>query len=107
MRWAPPVPVSWFCRTSTGRERGLPLATIVGLFERVPAFRAIKIETVLAGPKYSAVLEATGGELHVSGGWAVGQMMDALARGVHAFMPTGLEPVYCRIHQLYRGRPPG
>lgn len=81
---------------------GLPITTIVRLFERVPAFRAIKIETIPAGPKYSAVLEATGGDLHVSGGWAVGQMMDALARGVHAFMPTGLELVYCRIHRLYR-----
>lgn len=68
---------------------GLPVPVIARLFERVPAFGAIKIETVRAGPKYSAVLEATGGGLHVSGGWAATQMIEALERGVHAFMPTG------------------
>ncbi len=88
------------------RGGGLPLAVIAKLFERVPAFAGIKVETVPAGPKYSAILAATQGRLHVSGGWAVSQMMDALARGVHAFMPTGMEPIYCEIHRRYRaGRP--
>jgi len=81
---------------------GLPVATIARLCERVPAFRAIKIETIPAGPKYSAVLEATGGRLHVSGGWAVMQMLEALERGVHAFMPTGMEAVYCAIYRGFR-----
>ncbi len=30
-------------------------------------------------------------------------MIEALDRGVHAFMPTGLHQVYCRIHRLYVG----
>ncbi|MHA1564303.1 MAG: dihydrodipicolinate synthase family protein [Alphaproteobacteria bacterium] len=81
---------------------GLAIAEIVGLFERLPQFQCLKIETVPAGPKYSAVLAATGGRLHVSGGWAVSQMMDALARGVHAFMPTELERHYVAIHRLYK-----
>ena len=80
---------------------GLPVEVIATLFERVSAFRAIKIETVRAGPKYTAVLEATGGRLHVSGGWAVTQMIEALERGVHAFMPTGMEAVYCAIHRAF------
>jgi dihydrodipicolinate synthase/N-acetylneuraminate lyase len=80
---------------------GLPVAVIATLFERVAAFRAIKIETVRAGPKYTAVLEATGGRLHVSGGWAVTQMIEALERGVHAFMPTGMETVYCALHRAF------
>lgn len=80
---------------------GLALDVILSLFESVPAFRGIKVETVPAGPKYGAILAATGGRLHVSGGWAVGQMMDALARGVHAFMPTGMERIYCAIHRRY------
>jgi len=42
-----------------------------------------------------------GGLLHVSGGWAVTQMIEALERGVHAFMPTGMEPVYCAIHRAF------
>jgi 4-hydroxy-tetrahydrodipicolinate synthase len=53
---------------------GLPLPLIVRLFEEVDSFRCLKIETVPAGIKYSAVLAATGGRLHVSGGWAVSQM---------------------------------
>jgi 4-hydroxy-tetrahydrodipicolinate synthase len=80
---------------------GLPIAAVARLFERVPAFRAIKIETVQAGPKYTAVLEATGGRLQVSGGWAVMQMLEALERGVHAFMPTGMEAVYGAIHRSF------
>lgn len=81
---------------------GLAVAEIVRLCERLPAFRCLKVETAPAGPKYSSVLEATGGRLHVSGGWAVMQMPDALARGVHAFMPTALDAVYVAIHDAHR-----
>ena len=80
---------------------GLPLEAILALRAAEPRFRCLKIETVPAGPKYSRVLAATGGSLHVSGGWAVSQMPDALARGVHAFMPTALDHVYVRIHRLH------
>jgi dihydrodipicolinate synthase/N-acetylneuraminate lyase len=68
---------------------GMPLELIRELFEALPTFRCIKVETVPAGPKYSEILAATGGRLHVSGGWAVTQMLDGLERGVHAFMPEG------------------
>jgi dihydrodipicolinate synthase/N-acetylneuraminate lyase len=59
------------------------------------------VEVVPAGRKYSELLAATGGRLHVSGGWAVMQMIEALDRGVHAFMPTALHAVYVRIYRLY------
>ncbi len=81
------------------RGPGLAIDEIVELSERITAFRCLKIETAPAGPKYSQVLKETGGRLHVSGGWAVGQMLDALARGVHAFMPTGMERLYVAIHR--------
>jgi 4-hydroxy-tetrahydrodipicolinate synthase len=68
---------------------GMPLELIRQLFAELPSFRCIKVETVLAGPKYSRILDATEGRLHVSGGWAVTQMLDGLERGVHAFMPEG------------------
>jgi len=80
---------------------GLPLEDILRLRERVPSFRCLKIEVTLPGPKYSAVLEATGGTLHVSGGWAASQMMEALHRGVHAFIPTAMDAVYVAIHRLF------
>jgi dihydrodipicolinate synthase/N-acetylneuraminate lyase len=80
---------------------GLPVELLARLFREIPCFRALKIEVVPAGVKYSQVLEATGGRLHVSGGWAVAQMIEALDRGVHAFMPTGMHELYVRIYRLY------
>ncbi|MCX7786970.1 MAG: dihydrodipicolinate synthase family protein [Spirochaetes bacterium] len=80
---------------------GLPIPLIQRVFEEVEEFQALKIETVPAGPKYTAVLEATGGKLHVSGGWAVTQMIEGLDRGVHAFMPTGMHEIYCEIYRRY------
>ncbi|MBL6945131.1 MAG: dihydrodipicolinate synthase family protein [Rhodospirillales bacterium] len=80
---------------------GLALDEIVTLFDRIEQFQCLKIEVVPAGPKYSAVLEATDGRLHVSGGWAAAHMMDAMARGVHALMNTEFEPVYGAIYRLY------
>ena len=80
---------------------GVPVPLIAALFARHEVFRCLKVEVVPAGPKYTEVLAATGGRLHVSGGWAVTQMIDALDRGVHAFMPTGLHAVYAKIYRLY------
>lgn len=80
---------------------GLSIADIARLFATLPSFRCLKVETVPAGPKYTRVLEATDGKLHVSGGWAVMQMPDALARGVHAFMPTAMDAIYVAIHAAH------
>lgn len=80
---------------------GVPVALIARLFAEVDAFRSLKIEVVPAGVKYSQVLAATGGRLHVCGGWAVLQIIEALDRGVHAFMPTGMHPIYTRIFNRY------
>jgi dihydrodipicolinate synthase/N-acetylneuraminate lyase len=82
-------------------DYGIPVPLIARLFEEIDAFRALKIEVVPAGTKYTEVLEATSGRLHVSGGWAVMQLIEALDRGIHAFMPTGLHHVYTRIYNLY------
>lgn len=81
---------------------GLPLDEIVCLFDNVDQFSWLKIETQEAGPKYSAVLKATDGALNVCGGWAVTQLLDAMARGVHAFIPTGMESVYVEIYRCYQ-----
>jgi len=81
---------------------GLPPELIESLFREIPSFKCLKIETVPAGVKYSDILERTGGRLHLSGGWAVSQMLEGLRRGVHAFMPTGMHRIYCTIYRLYR-----
>ena len=80
---------------------GLPDELILELFETVPAFRCLKVETIPAGVKYSRILELTRGALNVSGGWAVTQMIEGLKRGVHAFMPTGMHWMYCEIYKLW------
>jgi dihydrodipicolinate synthase/N-acetylneuraminate lyase len=81
---------------------GLPIELICELFEKVDAFRCLKIEVVPAGVKYSKVREATNGALNISGGWAVMQMIEGLERGVHAFMPTGMHDIYVAIYNLYK-----
>ncbi len=78
---------------------GLPDELIVDLFEKVPAFRCLKVETVPAGVKYSRILELTQGCMNVGGGWAVTQMIEGLRRGVHAFMPTGMYAIYTAIYR--------
>jgi 4-hydroxy-tetrahydrodipicolinate synthase len=80
---------------------GLALRTIVDLAEAVPGFEALKIETAPAGPKYTAVRDALGDRLHLSGGWAAMQMLDGLARGLDAFIPSGVLTAYCRIWRLW------
>jgi dihydrodipicolinate synthase/N-acetylneuraminate lyase len=80
---------------------GLPIPLITKLFNEIDCFRALKVEVVPAGVKYSEVLKLTNGKLHVSGGWAAGQLIEGLDRGIHAFMPTGMHEIYVKISQLY------
>jgi 4-hydroxy-tetrahydrodipicolinate synthase len=81
---------------------GLPDDLILKLFQEVETFRCLKVETVPAGVKYSRLLALTDNKLHLSGGWAVTQMIEGLKRGVHAFMPTGMHKTYCRIYQHFK-----
>jgi dihydrodipicolinate synthase/N-acetylneuraminate lyase len=81
---------------------GLPVETIVRLFEELEPFRCIKVETVPAGSKYSAIIAATGGRLNVSAGWAVPQLIEALDRGIHAVTPGGLHWLIVEVVRRYR-----
>ncbi len=83
---------------------GLDLATIEELRRSLPTLAGLKIETVPAGLKYTAVREAFGEAFHISGGWAVPQMVEALDRGVDAMMPeASMVPVYVAIDRAHRG----
>ena len=81
---------------------GLPIATIVRLFADLEAFRCIKVETVPAGSKYSAIIEATDGRLNVAAGWAVPFLIEALDRGIHIVTPGGLHWVIAEVVRRYR-----
>lgn len=81
---------------------GVPISLLVRLFEEVDSFRCLKVETKLPGPKFTALLEATGGRLNISGGWSITQYIEGLDRGVHAMVPTCMHEVYCTLDALYR-----
>lgn len=96
------IPVALMIQDWDAAGYGAPVPLVTRLFQEIPSFVSLKVEVVPAGPKYTELLEATGGRLHVSGGWAVGQMIEALDRGVHTFMPTGMHEIYCEIYRRYR-----
>lgn len=81
---------------------GAPVEAIARLFTELPTFQSIKIEVVPAGTKYTQVLDACDNKIHVAGGWAVTQMIEALDRGVDAVMPTGMHEIYTEIVRRYR-----
>ena len=81
---------------------GLPIATIARLFDELEAFRCIKVETVPAGSKYTAIIEATGGRLNVAAGWAVPYLIEALDRGIHVVTPGGLHWPIAEVVRRYR-----
>ena len=81
---------------------GMHIGTISRLYDEIPAFTAIKVETSPAGSKYTAILEATGGAIHVSCGWGLGQMIEALDRGVSTFTTTAINLPFIEVHRRYR-----
>ena len=81
---------------------GIPVDVITELFEEIDVFKCLKVEVKPSGVKYTKVIEATEGKLHVSGGWAGTQMIEALDRGVNAFMPTILHDIYNTIYRLHK-----
>lgn len=67
----------------------------------MPAFPCLKIEVARSGAEYTAVLDATGGGLHLSRGGAAAQTMKALHRGVPAFTPTAMDSLDTEIFRLF------
>ncbi|MBN2291627.1 MAG: dihydrodipicolinate synthase family protein, partial [Pirellulales bacterium] len=63
---------------------GMSLDVIQELRESLHNLVGLKIETVPAGPKYTAVREVLPPDFFIAGGWAVMQMIEALDRGVDA-----------------------
>lgn len=80
---------------------GLPLDFIGRLHREIKNFKMLKIEVVPAGKKYTDVKQITNGKLLLAGGWAVGQMIEGLERGVDCFMPTAMHEVYVKIYDLF------
>jgi 4-hydroxy-tetrahydrodipicolinate synthase len=82
---------------------GLALDTMQALADALPALAGWKIETVPAGPKYTAVRQRFGAHCHISGGWAAAQMIETLDRGVDAMIPeASMVRVYHAIYTAHR-----
>ena len=82
-------------------DNGMSDEDILLLYNNIHKFRGLKIEVLNSGPKYSRILEATNHQLHLSGGWAIMGMIEALNRGVHAFIPSTMEIIYNKIYNLF------
>jgi 4-hydroxy-tetrahydrodipicolinate synthase len=82
---------------------GLSLSTIEQLAARIPTLVGLKVETVPAGPKYTAVRRALGPGFFIAGGWAAPQMIEALDRGVDAMIPEcSMVAVYDAVFRLHQ-----
>lgn len=84
------------------RGEGLSVENLVDLTLKVPKVRMLKIETLPAGPKFTALREELGSSIILSGGWTVLQLMDAINRRIDAFIPTEMEEAYVAIWNFYR-----
>lgn len=81
---------------------GVPVELLAELYDEIECYNCLKIETQLPGPKFTKILQATGGRLHTSGGWSITQYIEALDRGVHGMVPTGMNEIFCKLDKLYR-----
>ncbi len=82
--------------------KGMDTEILSELVDKLPIIKGIKIETMPAGPKYSAVKRALGENFHVSGGWAVPQFIEAMDRSVDAMIPeSSMVRVYKRLFTTY------
>ncbi len=79
-------------------NEGLSDGDILKIFKEVEKFKALKIEVVNSGPKYSRIIKKTNGSLHLSGGWAVTGLIEAISRGVHSFIPSTMEVIFNAIY---------
>jgi 4-hydroxy-tetrahydrodipicolinate synthase len=82
-------------------DYGMSDEDIILLNKNVKKFKSLKIEVLNSGPKYTRVFNITNNQLHLSGGWAIMGMIEALNRGVHALIPSTMEAVYNKIYNLY------
>ena len=82
-------------------DYGMSDEDIILLHKNVDKFKSLKIEVLNSGPKYTRVLDITNHRLHLSGGWAIMGMIEALNRGVHALIPSTMEVIYNKIYKSY------
>ena len=79
---------------------GVPVPVIARLFEEIEILNWAKVEVVGRCHKFTELLEKAGPGLQIA--TAGTQMIEALDRGVVAYMPTVLHDIYGRVYALHR-----
>jgi dihydrodipicolinate synthase/N-acetylneuraminate lyase len=79
---------------------GATIEVIERLADALASFTCLKVETVPAGVKYSAVARRCP-QLDLAGGWALPQMIEALDRGVSIFTTTAVNLPFRRVLDHY------
>lgn len=82
-------------------ETGIPVELAARLFSEVESLRAIKCEVGRTTPKYTAIKEATNGEMLVYGGGYSHHSLEGYDRGMDGLMPSGMFEIFNNIYQLY------
>ena len=80
---------------------GIPVELAARIFYEVESVRAIKCEIGRTTPKYSAIKEATNGEMLVYGADYSQYSLEGYDRGMDGLMPSGMFEIFNNIFQLY------
>ncbi len=80
---------------------GMQLDVIRALWEEIPAFRCLKLETVPAGFKMTQLIEATRNRMPIGCGWSLSQFIEALDRGAHFFNTTAINKPFVHVYRLF------
>ncbi len=80
---------------------GMPDKVVIRCFEELDTVIGTKVEVHNSGSKYTRLLKATDGHMHISSGWGNDQLIELLDRGVHAIMPSSLFEIWVKIYNLY------
>ena len=83
-----------------GSGYGIPVSVIAKLYEEIEVFNWMKVEVVDRCPKFTEIREAVGPGLQIA--TAGTQMIEALDRGVVAYMPTILHDIYGSVYCLHQ-----
>jgi len=82
-------------------SKGIDNSLILKLYQKIPAFRNLKLEVEMTNYKATQLIEATDGDLHIWSGWALLQMIEALDRGIRTFSPSAFHKPYVEIARAY------
>lgn len=89
-------------RDGNGQGAEIPVPLLQQLCAEIDVFRGVQLDVNLAGLRATQIAQAVNGQLHLSVGRSVTQLIEALDRGVHAIVVSGLEELAVRLYTQYQ-----